>query len=304
VKLIDLFAGLGGFTEGARMAGCRVVWAANHSPQAVAVHASNHPETEHACQDLHQTDWRIVPRHDAVVASPSCQGHTPARGKVTARYDAQRSTAWAVVTAIECHRPAGAIVENVPAFQQWVLFEAWCAALRALGYSLAMHVLDAADHGVPQHRLRLFVFATRSRNPVQLRFRRRQHKPASSIIDFDAGAWTRIRSPRRAAATLERIASGRARHGDRFLVPYYGSGSGLTGRSLERPIGTITTRDRWAVIDGGRMRMLTKDENRKAMAFPAAYKLPEQHKEAVFMLGNAVPPPLARDVISTFRAAL
>lgn len=49
MKAIDLFAGGGGFTEGAQQAGCEVVWAANHWPAAVATHALNHPHTEHAC---------------------------------------------------------------------------------------------------------------------------------------------------------------------------------------------------------------------------------------------------------------
>ncbi|MBP3980829.1 DNA cytosine methyltransferase [Acidovorax sp. JG5] len=39
MKAIDLFAGAGGFSTGAMMAGCEVVWAANHWPAAVAVHA-------------------------------------------------------------------------------------------------------------------------------------------------------------------------------------------------------------------------------------------------------------------------
>jgi hypothetical protein len=38
MRCIDLFAGAGGFTEGARLAGARVVWAANHWPLAVQYH--------------------------------------------------------------------------------------------------------------------------------------------------------------------------------------------------------------------------------------------------------------------------
>ena len=64
VRAIDLFAGAGGFSTGAHMAGVEVVWAANHWPAAVDVHAANHPETEHSCQDLHQADWTKVPAHD------------------------------------------------------------------------------------------------------------------------------------------------------------------------------------------------------------------------------------------------
>ena len=149
---IDLFAGLGGFTEGASQAGVHVAYAANHWPLAVQWHAANHPDTEHACQDLQQADFRAAPAHDILLASPACQGHSPARGRERPHHDAQRATAWAVVTCAEVHRPAVVLVENVPAFARWVLFPAWCAALDALGYALAPMVLDAADAGVPQHR--------------------------------------------------------------------------------------------------------------------------------------------------------
>lgn len=79
MKAVDLFAGAGGFSTGARMAGARVLWAANHWPLAVQWHAANHPETEHACQDLQQADFREAPAHDLLLASPACQGHSPAK---------------------------------------------------------------------------------------------------------------------------------------------------------------------------------------------------------------------------------
>ncbi|MNG24086.1 hypothetical protein D3C84_1087710 [compost metagenome] len=75
--------------------------------------------------------------------------------------------------------------------------------------------------------------------------------PASSFIDFEAGKWSPVVKPGRAESTLLRVKNGRERFGDRFIMPYYGSGSGLTGRCLERPIGTITTLDRWALVRGG-----------------------------------------------------
>lgn len=301
---IDLFAGAGGFTEGAEAAGVQVVWAANHWQAAVDVHAANHPATAHACQDLQQADWREVPAHDLLLASPACQGHSNARGKEKPHHDAQRSTAWAVVSAAECHRPAAVVVENVTAFASWALFPAWCSAMQALGYALAPHMIDSADHGVPQHRRRLFIVCTRSKHPLHLQLEPRAHVGAESFVRFDRGTWSPIDRPARSAATLARVAAGRARHGRRFLMPYYGSGSGLTGRCLSRPIGTITTLDRWAVVDGDRMRMLTADENRGAMGFPDTYQLPAQHRQAVHMLGNAVVPLVARDVINAIRSQI
>jgi DNA (cytosine-5)-methyltransferase 1 len=303
MKAVDLFAGAGGFSEGARAAGATVVWAANHWRTAVEWHTANHPDTEHACQDLQQADFRDAPRHDLLLASPACQGHSRARGSDQPHHDALRSTAWAVVTCAEVHRPPVAIVENVPEFAAWALYPAWCAAMNALGYALAPTVIDAADHGVPQHRRRLFVLATRSRHPVELRLPRREHVPIGSVLDFSAGSWAPIERAGRSPKTLQRTASGRQRFGDRFVMPYYGSGSGLTGRSLERPLGTVTTRARWAVVDGHRMRMLSTDETRAAMGFRAGYQLPASNAEALHLLGNAVSPPVASDLVSALRAA-
>lgn len=305
MKAIDLFAGAGGFSAGAKMAGVEVVWAGNHWPAAVGIHQLNHPNAIHVCQDLHQARWSDVPVHDLLLSSPCCQGHSRARGKANGdpQHDASRSTAWAVVSALEFHRPPFGVVENVPEFMLWSLFPAWCQALTSLGYAIAPHVVDAADHGVPQNRKRLFIILTRSQHPLELQFPKRKHVPARTIVDWNSGKWSQIDRPGRSAATLERVRNGRSVFGDRFLAPYYGSGSGKTGRSVDRPIGTITTFDRWALIDGDRMRMLSVPEARRAMSFPSDYILPAQPKDAMMMLGNAVPPPVARDFIEAIRRA-
>lgn len=300
---IDLFAGAGGFSSGARMAGASVLWAANHWPVAVEWHRANHPDTVHACQDLQQCDFREAPAHDILLASPACQGHSAARGKERAHHDALRSTAWAVVTCAEVHRPQACIVENVPAFAGWTLYPAWCAAMHALGYALAPMVLDAADHGALQPRPRLFVVATRSRHPVVLDLPRRAPRPAADVVDFSAGRWSPINKPGRSRATLARVAAGRRAHGSRFLAPYYGSGSGETGRSLSRPIGTLTTRARWAVIDGDRMRMVSASEGREFQGLPAGYLLPSNEALAWHLIGNAVHPVVAADLVRALEAA-
>lgn len=295
---IDLFAGLGGLTEAAERAGIRVLWAANHWPVAVEYHQRNHPSVRHACQDLQQADFRDAPRHDVLLAAPSCVGHTHARGKDLPRHDAARATAWAVVTAAEVHRPPVVVVENVPELERWILYPAWVQALQALGYAVATVVADAADHGVPQHRRRLFVVATRSRAPLMLQLRPEPHQPIGPVLQWDRWAWSAIDRPGRSPKTLSRIARGRARFGDRFVMPYYGSGSGETGRSLDRPLGTVTTRDRWALVDGDRMRMLQPPEYAAAMGFSMNVALPERRDLAIHLLGNAVAPPQGHKVLS------
>lgn len=125
------------------------------------------------------------------------------------------------------------------------------------------------------------------------------------LAQFPDGAVHRVgMCPGRSRKTLERVARGRATLGDRFVMPYYSRGSGLTGRSLGRPLGTVTTRDRWGVVDGDRMRMLLLDEYRAAMGFPAGYHVPSTPKAlGVHLLGNAVCPPVVADVLEALEAA-
>lgn len=278
------------------MAGVDVVWAANHWPAAVAAHCVNHPSTTHSCQDLHQVDWTAVPPHDLLLASPACQGHSRARGSDRPHHDASRASAWAVVACAEVHRPAAILVENVPEFSSWVLFPTWCEGLVALGYRLHSIVVDAADVGVPQNRRRLFLAASRASVPVRLQTGFAPHAPFRDVMEsVPESQWTRVSSL--CDRTRSRVRAGRSRFGHEFLVPYYGSGSGLTGRSLDRPVGTITTRDRWAVVRGDRIRMLTVNECRAAMGFPDSYRLPSSSTLSKHLLGNAVCPPVAAHLI-------
>ncbi|MGM0858611.1 MAG: DNA cytosine methyltransferase [Pseudomonadota bacterium] len=99
-----------------------------------------------------------------------------------------------------------------------------------------------------------------------------------------------------------------------FLAPYYGSGSGETGRDMRSPVPAITTKDRfqlvtvtidgeeYAIVDIG-MRMLQPHELAAAQGFPDHYKFNEvdgkplaKHKQ-VRLIGNSVCPPLARAIV-------
>lgn len=302
---IDLFAGLGGFSEGARQAGAQVLWAANHWPAAVATHALNHPDTLHTCQDLQQANWAQVPAHDLLLASPACQGHSQARGRDLPHHDGDRATAYAVLAAACHHRPRFVLVENVRGFLRWPGFRGWRVSLEDFGYHVTIQLLNAADFGLPQSRERVFVLGCLD-GPVHLTAPGIPHTPAAEVIDWAWPRWSPIARPGRASDTLARIEAGRRQWGDRFLVAYYGSERG--GRPLSGPVGTITTRDRFALIDGDRMRMLALHEVRAAMGFRADYRLPgpcrdaqgrelSAHKAGVYMLGNAVPPPMAAELV-------
>jgi DNA (cytosine-5)-methyltransferase 1 len=296
MKGIDLFAGAGGTSEGAIMAGVDIVWAANHNPMAVKYHSLNHPSSIHICQDLQQADWSQVPSHDLLFASPCCQGHSKAAGKAkkTIKADKSRSTAWAIVSCLEVHKSPMAIIENVDDFLNWTLFGAWEYAMTQLGYALSFNLINAANLGVPQNRQRLFIIATRSKNPITLTLKKEAHIPARKIIDtsFEGHEWDLVSN--RVIATQKRVANGRNRFGDVFLDAAYGSEKG--GRSIDKPIGTITTINKHSVVIGDYIRPITIPEQAAAQTFPVHYHFPASKTLTKQMIGNAVPPLMAKKV--------
>lgn len=298
MRAIDLFAGWGGFTLGAELAGVPVVWAANHWPLAVAAHAENHPQTEHACQDLRQTDWSMLPRYDLLLASPACQGHSRAsQPRRRAYHDAMRATAWAVIDCADVTRPRAVLVENVLDFRQWSLYPTWRQALETLGYRVVELVVTASRHGVPQRRTRLFIAGVRSASGVRAMqeiddaMTERRAEPAfGPCVDWGEGEW---RDTAQASASVRaRISTARRLHGDRCLSQHV---TGHKGVSLAEPIRTITGQDQWIVVDGERYRPLTVRETARAMGFPDSYRWPARsgRRDQVRGLGNAVAPPVA-----------
>ncbi len=235
-RLVDLFAGFGGTSHGAKLAGVTVVAAANHWPLAVAAHELNHPATRHYCQDIRQMDWAELPDHDGLWASPSCQVYSSANArKAGSRVNGDRATAWAVVDCADVTAPRFLVVENVPEFRMWRLYPEWKAALAKLGYHLSEHLIRASHHGVPRRRDRLFVVGTRSGHEPY--FARSMTEPAfGPCIDWSSGEWRDV------AATSEsvraRIATAQRNHGRRCLSQHV---TRHPGASLDEPIRTITT---------------------------------------------------------------
>lgn len=331
ITVTDLFAGAGGSSTGMTAAGLRVVTAVNHWPVAVATHQANHPDTAHDCADISQVDPRRYRRTDVLWASPSCTHHSRAQGKrrdaglglfdktptsvaelIDLEPDRSRATMHDVIRFTEHHRYQAVIVENVREVLDWRLFPHWLAMMTdGLGYHYRLCLLDAADanlHGpaVAQTRLRAYMLFTLGA-PVQLpTWGGTARLAAADFLDPDPGP--EFTSKRRADATVRRVDATLQRHPDhdRWILSYYGASK--VGKPATEPVGTLTTRDRHAVLTrvNGVLhyRMLNRQEQARLMGFPAAYHWTGTGDDITKQIGNAVVPAAARDVASVVSASL
>lgn len=298
----DLFAGGGGSTEGLDRAGIRVLKAANHWPTAVATHRLNHPNTEHETANLSEVDWRTFPKTDVLWASPSCVWHGRSGGRrrppievERLRQDAgaiDRATAFAVIAAAEVHKYPVVLVENVPEFQDWTLYRWWLDGIRALDYDrITPLILDAFDYGHAQHRIRLFIVATRDGLDVDLTPPDMAKVPASAILDDDPGKL--VTRPLYVSPQIEQIADEDVPH----LVTYRRNAKAK--RADRHPLACVTAGGNHhavATIREGRAwhRLLTNRECARAQGFSDSYEFLGTGAEVKRQIGNAVPVGIAR----------
>jgi len=92
-----------------------------------------------------------------------------------------------------------------------------------------------------------------------------------------------------------------------ILVPYYGNG---VARHVAEPIGTLSTRDRYALVHGEvqvedcLFRMLEPHEIGRAMSFAGDYIVVGNKREKVRQYGNAVTPNVAEVIVSALVEAI
>jgi DNA (cytosine-5)-methyltransferase 1 len=188
----------------------------------------------------------------------------------------------------------------------WSRYQELKRELEALGYSLGEQILDSKDYGVAQSRRRLFIVGDLAGEPQLVMHKRRgTKKSAASILDAE-GVWptTPLNRPNRASDTLARAdrafqAIGRETP---FLLVYYGTDGSGGWQPLTRPLRTITTVDRFALVtqttNEPQMRMLQVPELRRAMGFEPEYSFQRgTRRDRVRLLGNGVCPPVMETVI-------
>jgi DNA (cytosine-5)-methyltransferase 1 len=312
-RAFDLFCGGGGSSLGARDAGVRPVGGVDICPVATKAFELNLPGTiSYTCDVNTLSPDRVSDELgpiDLLLASPECTHHSVAKGSKP-RSEESKQLAFHVIRFAKVLQPRWVVVENVIQMKSWPAFDQWSQELKDLGYHLAERKLDANDFGVAQTRRRLFIIADRVTEPPQPRTYRRKGSTVKAVIESaKRGGWSyefsSLKNGRRAMNTIERAerAIEAVGEGQEFIMVYYGSDGAGGFQRLDRPLRTITTLDRFALVrpncHGYEMRMLQPSELALAMGFPQNYRWPSDasRRDCIKLIGNAVCPPVTRAIV-------
>lgn len=193
--IVDNFAGGGGASTGMELAtGRPVAIAINHDPDAILMHKTNHPHTEH----LQASVWDVNPREvcrgrpvGLAWFSPDCKHFSKAKGAALVDRNI-RGLAWIVLRWAGTVRPRVIILENVEEFVTWgpvrkgkpvkkkagQTFWKWKSQLLDLGYHVEHREIVAADLGAPTTRKRFVLVARCDGRPIV--WPERTHGPRDS----------------------------------------------------------------------------------------------------------------------------
>lgn len=314
IRAIDLFCGIGGSSWGARLAGAAIVAGFDNWEVAGNVYRANFPETQFYQYDLatlEESDIRNLHKElgpvDLLLASPECTGHSLARGDKPPQEESL-NLSWCIWKFVRVFSPRWIVIENVPALQKWQSYKSFLHVLHEEGgYFIQEQILDASDFGVCQRRKRLYIVCDKDRNPPTIKPRTPEHIPVRKVIDQNSRyGYTPLYAPKRAQKTIRRAERAFQALGKdaMFLMVYYGSGP--QWQTLDVPLRTVTTHDRFALVrpdghGGHEMRMLQPEELQAAMGFPAEFNLNScaTRTNKIHLLGNAVCPPVMQAIVET-----
>ena len=163
IRVLDVFAGAGGLSLGLESAGAEIVAGVEIDPNACETFAKAHPSAEVIQDDVGLVPFATWQSHvDVVVGGPPCQPWSTG-GKRLGTADPRDG--WPTfLRALREIEPVAFIAENVSGLAAGARkphFHALTQGLKDLGFLVSAKVLNAADYGVPQRRLRLVIVGMR-----------------------------------------------------------------------------------------------------------------------------------------------
>lgn len=226
LKVLDTFAGAGGFSLGFELAGCEVVGGIELDSWASQTFAHNHKGAVVIQRDIQSvTDEELLDtfvdrKPDILLGGPPCQGFSICRKNAGDSTDPRNSLFVEFLRTARVLQPDYVIMENVPNIENARTHSGESVIgivereLGILGYHVGHRILEATDFGVPQIRRRLFVVA--SVHPLDQPFPEPTYSVQGAYRDLFGGALQRCPMLWEAISDLPPLSAGEGGEEQRY----------------------------------------------------------------------------------------
>ena len=305
MKVIDLFAGIGGMRMAFERVGAECVFSSEWDRFAQQTYAANFGEAP--AGDIRVIDAADIPDHDILLAGFPCQpfsiagvskknslGH--AHGFAD---DKQGNLFFDIARILEAKRPPMLLLENVrnlKTHDRGRTFKVIQGELQRLGYCVNYQILDAQFY-VPQHRKRIFIVGFHRDSWPDWGFTFPQPPTSgphlADILEPEVDDKYTLSD--RLWEYLQAYAEKHRRRGNGF-------GYGLVDPARDRITRTLSARyhkDGSEILikqDGSNPRRLTPRECARLMGFPDDFVIPVSDTQAYRQFGNSVVVPLVEEM--------
>ena len=159
MKVVSFFAGCGGLDLGFEKAGFDVIWANEFDSSIHKTYQYNHPNTILCKTDVRQLTANDIPDCDGFIGGPPCQSWSFG-GKQLGLKDERGRLFLDYIRLVKEKHPKFFVIENVEGIISDKHFQTFLSFLKELeseGYNVYYKLLNAADFKIPQDRNRVFV---------------------------------------------------------------------------------------------------------------------------------------------------
>jgi DNA (cytosine-5)-methyltransferase 1 len=263
-KFIDLFAGIGGFHLAFHKAGAECVFASEWDESARLTYEANFRKIspslfkrENFVGDITKIKKTTIPNFDILTGGFPCQPFSQA-GHGKGFKDTRGTLFFDIAEIIKVKKPKAFFLENVQRLHSHDNGKTFRVIenilTKELGYSFFHKIVRASDHGLPQHRPRIFMVGFRDAN-----------------IEFE------FPKKRKLLFNMTDVMGGKVDREIGFTLRVGGKSS------------PINDRRNWdGYVVNGKPRRLTPKEALRMQGFPTSFKFPVNDSTAMKQLGNSV----------------
>jgi DNA (cytosine-5)-methyltransferase 1 len=301
VKFIDLFCGIGGFHQAARVVGAsrsidfECVFASDIDPACQRTYLHNYGVP--VVGDIRAVESVNVPAHDLLFAGFPCQPFSII-GEMRGFEDTRGTLFFEIARILEHHRPRAFILENVKMLvghRNGQTLGRIMETLRDLGYRATFRVLNALDFGVPQKRERIFIVGFLEPSTFLWPMGGIPMTPLSAVLEGSVDA---------KYLASDHIQSKRRVHHQKDHVPtiWHENKSGNISKYPYSCALRAGASYNYLLVDGE--RRLTEREMLRLQGFPDSFEIIEPYGTVRHQAGNSVAVPVVAAVLDRVIDAL